>query len=87
MLPFQEGEDIKHFLVHFERIARTWGWPPSEWASRLIPLLTGKALDACSVMEEDDSNVYASLKEALLAKCYISPEIQTSVPVNLHSPW
>ena len=30
MLPFQEGEDIKHFLVHFERIARTWGWPPSE---------------------------------------------------------
>ena len=87
MLPFHEGEDIENFLVRFERIARTWGWPPSEWACRLIPLLTGKALDAYSAMEEDNSNVYASLKEALLAKCYISPEIQTSVPVNLHSPW
>ena len=74
MLPFQQGEDIENFLVRFERIARTWGWPQSEWACRLVPLLTGKALDAYSSMEEDASNVYANLKEALLAKFDISPE-------------
>ena len=74
MLPFQADEDIENFLVRFERIARTWGWPQSEWACRLVPLLTGKALDAYSAMEEDASNIYADLKEALLAKFDISPE-------------
>nr|XP_061827918.1 uncharacterized protein LOC133614004 [Nerophis lumbriciformis] len=74
MLPFQQGEDIENFLVRFERIARTWGWHQSDWACRLVPLLTGKALDAYSAMEEDASNVYADLKEALLAKFDISPE-------------
>ena len=74
MLPFQPGDDIENFLVRFERVARTWGWPQSEWACRLVPLLTGKALDAYSSMEEDASNVYADLKEALLAKFDISPE-------------
>ncbi|XP_061834491.1 SCAN domain-containing protein 3-like [Nerophis lumbriciformis] len=74
MLPFQQSEDIDNFLVRFERIARTWGWPQSDWACRLVPLLTGKALDAYSAMEEDASNVYTDLKEALLAKFDISPE-------------
>ncbi|KAK0134754.1 Glucose-fructose oxidoreductase domain-containing protein 1 [Merluccius polli] len=47
-----EGEDIENFLLRFEHVARTWAWRESEWACRLIPLLTGKALEAYSAMEE-----------------------------------
>ena len=53
LLPFQFGEDIENYLLHFERIARTWAWPETEWAYRLVPLLTGKALEAYSAMDEE----------------------------------
>ena len=74
MLPFSPGEDIENFLLRFEIMARTWAWPESEWACRLIPLLTGKALEAYSAIEEQLSNHYLDLKDALLAKFHISPE-------------
>ncbi|XP_029996342.1 uncharacterized protein LOC115423598 [Sphaeramia orbicularis] len=74
LLPFQFGEDIENFLLRFERIGKTWGWPETEWAYRLVPLLTGKALEAYSAMDEEQSDSYPDLKQALLAKFDISAE-------------
>lgn len=68
------GEDIGNYLLRFERIARTWGWPKGEWACRLVPLLTGKALEAYTAMDEDRAHSYPDLKEALLMKFDVSPE-------------
>ncbi|XP_035986825.1 uncharacterized protein LOC105922039 [Fundulus heteroclitus] len=40
MLPYAAGEDIEDYLMRFERIAKTWKWPETEWACRLVPLLS-----------------------------------------------
>ncbi|XP_055016250.1 uncharacterized protein LOC129410969 [Boleophthalmus pectinirostris] len=68
------GEDIENYLLRFERIARTWGWPECEWACRLVPLLTGKALEAYTAMDEERAHSYPDLKAALLTKFDVSPE-------------
>ena len=70
--PYQIGEDIENYLLRFERIAKTWRWPESEWACRLVPLLSGKALEAYSAMDEDEAQSYTCLKAALLTKFDIS---------------
>ncbi|KAK7882011.1 hypothetical protein WMY93_028185 [Mugilogobius chulae] len=71
---YENGEDIENYLLRFERIAKTWAWPENEWACRLVPLLSGKALEAYSAMDEERAHSYVHLKEALLAKFDISPE-------------
>eukprot|EP00064_Thunnus_orientalis_P016885 superscaffoldBa00003444_g16958 len=68
------GEDIENYLLHFEHIARTWSWPECEWECRLVPLLTGKALEAYTAMDEERAHSYPDLKTALLTKFDISPE-------------
>ncbi|KAK7930573.1 hypothetical protein WMY93_006968 [Mugilogobius chulae] len=72
--PYQVGEDIENYLLRFERIAKTWRWPESEWACRLVPLLSGKALEAYTAMDEEEAHSYTHLKGALLTKFDISPE-------------
>ncbi|XP_073780309.1 uncharacterized protein [Danio rerio] len=74
MPSFEQGEDIENYLQRFERLARTWRWPKEEWSYRLVPLLTGQALEAYLAMDEEEAEVYADLKEALLEKFNISPE-------------
>ncbi|XP_073777827.1 uncharacterized protein [Danio rerio] len=71
---FQQREDIENFLHRFEQLAKTWRWPEEEWSFRLVPLLTGQALEAYLAMEEDQAEVYEDLREALLAKFNILPE-------------
>lgn len=48
---YQQGEDIENYLIRFERMAKTWQWPKEEWPCRLIPLLTGKDLEAYTAMD------------------------------------
>lgn len=71
---YQAGEDIENFLLRFERIAKTWRWPEQEWACRLVPLLSGKALEAYLAMDEERAHCYVDLKATLLTKFDISPE-------------
>ncbi|KAK7939317.1 hypothetical protein WMY93_002643 [Mugilogobius chulae] len=57
------------------RVERSQGiTAANEWACRLVPLLSGKALEAYSAMDEERAHSYVHLKEALLAKFDISPE-------------
>ncbi|KAJ8356580.1 hypothetical protein SKAU_G00193740 [Synaphobranchus kaupii] len=64
MPAYQMGEDIENYLLWFERVARTWAWP--EQQPLLVPLLTRKVLEAYMAMDEERSNHYDDLKEALL---------------------
>lgn len=74
MLSIQQGEVIENYLWRFECLARTWRGPKEEWRYRLVPLLTGQALELYLAMDEEQADVYADLKEALLEKYNISPE-------------
>ncbi|XP_055367899.1 uncharacterized protein LOC129604626 [Betta splendens] len=74
MPSLQPGDDIENYLRRFERLARTWRWPEEEWSCRLVPLLTGRALEAYLAMDEEQAKVYDELKKALLEKYDISPE-------------
>ncbi|XP_077943451.1 uncharacterized protein LOC144386366 [Gasterosteus aculeatus] len=74
MQPYQEGEDIEHYLITFERIAHACQWPQDEWALHLASLLTGKARYAYVAMDIDDTMDYAKVKGAVLQKFEISAE-------------
>ncbi|XP_035986169.1 uncharacterized protein LOC118559583 [Fundulus heteroclitus] len=74
MQPYNEGEDIEHYLTTFERIAHACQWPQDEWALHLAPLLTGKARSAYVAMDMDDTMDYAKVKCAVLQKYEISEE-------------
>ncbi|KAL1271128.1 hypothetical protein QQF64_030146 [Cirrhinus molitorella] len=69
-----DSDDIEHFLITFERIAAACGWPISDWAFRLIPLLTGKARAAYVQMDIKDALDYDSVKSAILRKYDINTE-------------
>ncbi|XP_056304695.1 uncharacterized protein LOC130216836 [Danio aesculapii] len=74
MPPLQPGDDIESYLRRFERLARTWQWPREEWSCRLVPLLTGRALEAYLAMDEVSADDYVQLKDSLLQKYDISAE-------------
>ena len=43
---FVDGKDnLDSYLLRFERYATVAGWERSDWATRLSPLLSGRALD------------------------------------------
>ena len=69
LLPkFLEGEDIEVFLRSFEKLANSYGWEKTEWAIRLVPQLSGKALEAYSRMAVGSSNDYDLVKQAILER-------------------
>lgn len=75
MQPYNEGEDIEHYLITFERIAHACQWPQEEWALRLAPLLTGKARSAYVAMDIDDTMDYTKVKYAVLQKLDLPSKI------------
>lgn len=44
------------------------------WSYCLVPLLTGQALEVYLAMDEEQAEIYANLKEALLEEFNVSPE-------------
>ena len=74
LLKLDDGDEIEHFLITFEHIAKAYRWPKADWAIRLIPLLTGKARSACVAMDYNDTLDYNNVKMAILAKYEINTE-------------
>uniref|UniRef100_A0A9J7WW15 SCAN box domain-containing protein n=1 Tax=Cyprinus carpio carpio TaxID=630221 RepID=A0A9J7WW15_CYPCA len=72
--PLNEDDDVECFLMNFEQIAAACRWPRSDWAVRLVPLLTGKARSAYVNMDINESLVYDEVKAAVLKKYDINPE-------------
>lgn len=62
----EESDNIEHYLSTFERLAEVYNWPRQQWAVRLIPLLTGKALTAVLAMDPAHTKDYYLLKTVIL---------------------
>jgi len=69
-----EVDDIEHYLTTFESIAVACRWPTTDWAVRLVPLLTGKARSAYVHMDIVESLDYQKVKTAILSKYDINSE-------------
>ena len=63
---FSEGHDIEVFLRSFEKLANSYGWEKTEWEIRLVPQLSGKALEAYARISVSASNDYKLTKQAIL---------------------
>lgn len=71
---FKEGDDPDVYLKSFERLLVLHKVHKREWALRLIPLLTGKALEAFSRLSEEDSVEYEKVKMAILVRYELTSE-------------
>ena len=66
MPAFEDGKDnLDSYLLRFERFARSNEIDESQWAVNLSVLLTGRALDVYSRMDEEAAGDYGALKTAL----------------------
>ena len=65
--PWRDSDQPEAYFVKFERVMAEAEIPRAEWASRLVPLLTGKVLAAYhSQVSPTATKCYDDLKEALL---------------------
>ena len=66
---FQCGKDnLDVYLNRFERYANAQQWSKDVWAVHLSALLTGKALDTYSRLDDDDARDYEKVKAAILKR-------------------
>ncbi|XP_062374305.1 neurotrophin receptor-interacting factor homolog [Sardina pilchardus] len=70
--PLRNSDDLEHYLITFERVAVAC--QTTDWAVRLVALLTGKARAAYVSMDQEDSLDYRHLKAAILGKYEINQE-------------
>ena len=70
----KEGQDVDIFLRSFEKMAGLHKWPRAQWAIRLVPLLTGKALEAYARLSEDSSGNYNLIKDVILKRYQLTSE-------------
>jgi hypothetical protein len=71
---FKEGDDPDVYLKSFERLLVLNKVLKRKWALRLIPLLTGKALEAFSRLSEEDSVEYEKVKTGILVRYELTSE-------------
>ena len=69
------GKDkLDVYLHRFERYARAQNWDEEFWAINLSALLSGKALETYSRLNDEDSQNYEVVKEALLQRYALTSE-------------
>ena len=61
-------DNLDSYLLRFERYAAVAGWERSDWATRLRPLLSGRALDVYSILSDKQARDYDKLQKALLQR-------------------
>ncbi|XP_061459952.1 zinc finger and SCAN domain-containing protein 31-like [Rhineura floridana] len=71
-----QRDDIEAYLATFERVAEACQWPREEWASRLVPALSGKTQEACCSVGVCEGKDYEKLKAAILKSFNITAEAQ-----------
>ena len=67
-------DNLDVYLHRFERYAKAQSWPKHVWATNLSALLTGKALDTYSRLDDDDAQDYEQVKEAILKRYSLTSE-------------
>ena len=72
---FREGrDDIESYLLRFERFTASNNRSRVDWAIHLSALLSGKALDMYSRLNEAESNDYDIVQKALLTRYNFTSE-------------
>ncbi|XP_042327597.1 zinc finger protein with KRAB and SCAN domains 1-like [Sceloporus undulatus] len=64
--PLTQGTNTETYLATFERMADTSQWPREEWVTRLMPVLSGQAQQACFSLDTKDKGDYGKVKVAIL---------------------
>ncbi|XP_015263397.1 PREDICTED: SCAN domain-containing protein 3-like [Gekko japonicus] len=59
-------DNAKAFLAAFEQVAEACRWPRDEWATRLLPALSGEVEQAFNSLEARDKEDYEKVKAAIL---------------------
>lgn len=67
-----EGQDTDVILKSFEKLVTLHTFPKLEWAVRLVPLLSRKALEAYSRLNDDKCNDYEREKNWYINKICIN---------------
>ncbi|XP_076031069.1 uncharacterized protein LOC143019315 [Oratosquilla oratoria] len=70
---FNEDEPDKFFSI-FEKLARMYQWPFSQWTQMVCGALSGKALDTFIALSESQSSDYYVLKYNILQAYQFVPE-------------
>ncbi|XP_076031965.1 uncharacterized protein LOC143019869 [Oratosquilla oratoria] len=70
---FNEDEPDKFFSI-FEKLARMYQWPFSQWTQKVYGALSGKALDTFIALSESQSSDYYVLKYNILQAYQLVPE-------------
>ena len=71
---FKEGDDIKSFIIRFERMADLLSIKKENWAVRLGAVLSGRAVDIFASLPPELTKDYDQLKKALLIGYNKTPE-------------
>ncbi|XP_015273705.1 PREDICTED: zinc finger protein 721-like [Gekko japonicus] len=69
-------EDAKAFLDSFEQVAEACQWPKDDWATRLLPALSGEAKRAFNSLDVRDREDYGKVKASILLWDALSREKQ-----------
>jgi hypothetical protein len=72
--PLKESDDVEKFFEQFDRVAELNKWNNEKCATRIIPLLTGKARDAYLKMKKDDIKNYEQIKNCVLQEYQLTAE-------------
>ena len=67
-------DDPQTFLEMFEATAEACSWPVTEWAVRVLPLLSGEAQTAALSLPAVTRGRYPDVRRAVLARMGRSPE-------------
>ena len=71
----RDDDDIDFFLLHFENISSPRNWSDFKKVSRLVPLLSGKALKAYNELLKGNTNPsYREVKQAILEEYRLTSE-------------
>lgn len=74
LVPLNEKDDVKAYLVTFERIMAPHNIPEDRWPHYLTPQLTGKAQLAFAGISPSDTGNYETIKAAILIRYGINEE-------------
>ena len=74
LMPLTEQDDIKAYLVTFERIMQAYDISREQWTYYIAPQLTGKAQQAFAALPTGESKDYDGVKAAILTRYGVSEE-------------
>ena len=74
LVPHFSETECEKFFEHFEKTAKQCEWPKKYWSLFVQSVLVGKAQAAYASLDEQDSNNYAKVKQAVLNAYELIPE-------------